>query len=190
MLGEAVIAHPVADQFRADLKEAGVGDGHCAFSVKTPAFVPKSDLPRVRVRLEHSLVFLGSIGAEGAAASGGAGRETHSLFGGLWIVDRYDWMERLAQKHRTGAISDALSEEICRFVRDGYLVIEGAVPAKTVDRLNAEIDRVWTKPPPGLLIETFEPDGQMRYIPPDLALRESTKLLDLYAVSAVAPKRR
>jgi ectoine hydroxylase-related dioxygenase (phytanoyl-CoA dioxygenase family) len=38
-----------------------------------------------------------------------------------------------------------------------------------------------------LLIETFEPDGEMRYTTPDIRYRDGrTKLLDVYAFSAVA----
>jgi hypothetical protein len=79
-----------------------------------------------------------------------------------------------------------MSVAIFRFVRDGYLVIERAVPGDVVDQLNAEIEQAWRSPPDGLMIETFEPDGRMRTIPPDIAFRDGrTKMLDLYACSAI-----
>jgi hypothetical protein len=56
-----------------------------------------------------------------------------------------------------------------------------------IDQLNDEIEDVWYAPPPGLQIETFEPDGDMRYIPPDVEFRAGrTKMLDLYAYSSTA----
>ena len=73
------------------------------------------------------------------------------------------------------------------FVRDGYLVIPGAVAGSVVDRLNAEIEKMWKAPPDGLRVATFEPDGQMKVTPPDIAYRAGqTKMLDLYVHSKIA----
>ncbi len=181
-----VIGRCVADQFRQDLKDADIGDGLCAFSLPTPVFVPVSELKHIVVRLQGSNVILLRNDIKPDEASTRPAAETVSRFGGLWI-DRYDWLDRLAAKHRKGEISDALSVSIFRFVRDGYLVLKGAVPPTVVDRLNTEIERVWKNPPDGLKVETFEPDGKMRVTQPDLALRAGrTKMLDLYTVSKVA----
>ena len=180
-----VIGWCVADQFRQDLKDAGIGDGLCAFSFPTPVFVPRSELPQITVRLEASNVVLPRRDIKPAETPTSIMAETVSRFGGLWI-DRYDWLDRLAAKHRKGEISDELSVAIFRFVRDGYLVLKGAVPDAVVDRLNAEIERVWKNPPNGLQVETFEPDGKMRTTRPDVTLRAGrTKMLDLYAFSRV-----
>ncbi|HWB51431.1 MAG TPA: phytanoyl-CoA dioxygenase family protein [Stellaceae bacterium] len=179
VLGDRVVGRFVADRFRADLNEAGIADGECAFSFAMPAFVPKSEIRNLAVRIEGAPLYLRPPAA--GPGCGAAVRETVSRFGGLWI-DRHDWLDRLAEKYRRGDISDALSARIFRFVRDGYLVIEGAVPPPMVARINDDVERLWQKPPEGLLIETFEPDGQMRYIPPDIRYRGGrTKLLDVYA---------
>jgi hypothetical protein len=58
MLDETVIGHAVADEFREDLQQAGIGDGRCAFSFNVPAFLPKSDRDRLQIRLENSIVYL------------------------------------------------------------------------------------------------------------------------------------
>ena len=185
LLGDQVIGRFLADQFRADLRDAGLGDGECAFRFEMPVFVSQSEISALAVRLEGAPIYLKSPTTEDGSTSPVA-RETVSRFGGLWI-DRHDWLDRLASKHRNGTISDTLSQRIFRFVRDGYLVIEKAVPAKTVDRTNRDIERLWQTPPEGLLIETFEPEGQMRYIAPDIRYREGrTKLLDAYAFSEAA----
>jgi hypothetical protein len=186
VLGEQIIGQFIADQPRADLKAAAIGDGECAFSFAMPAFVPKSEIRNLVIRLQGAPLYLQLPAMGGGAGARPSTRETISRFGGLW-VDRHDWLDNLAAKHRRGEISDALSARLFRFVRDGYLVIEGAVPAPTVARVNTDIERLWQKPPEGLLIETFEPDGEMRYIAPDIRYRDGrTKLLDAYAFSGAA----
>jgi phytanoyl-CoA hydroxylase len=174
-----------ANQFRQDLKDAQIGDGECAFSFPTPAFIPRSETKRITVRLENSNVILPQrIEADSSMKVGIS--ETVSRFGGLWI-DRHDWLDRLAAMHRKGRISDELSMAIFQFVRDGYFVIKGAVSPAVVDKLNDEIGQMWKSPPNGLLVETFEPDGQMRCIPPNVTFRAGrTKLLDLYVFSRIA----
>ena len=185
-LGDEVVGRCVANGFRKDLKDAGIGDGECAFSFETPVFVPKSELRRIAVYLEGSNVAIQRRDVKPEEAAVSVVRETVSRFGGLWI-DRYDWLDRLGAKYRKGEISDEMSAAIFRFVRDGYLVLPNAVPAEVVDRLNADIEKMWRNPPNGLLVETFEPDGKMRNTKPEVALRAGrTKMLDLYAYSKAA----
>jgi phytanoyl-CoA hydroxylase len=185
-LGDNLLGHAAADRFRPDLAESDIGDGHCAFSFKLPAFIPDSQLNRLRLKLANSDIVwapekLPSVITEPEAEA----VATPSRFGSLWI-DRPDWIDQLAQKVRAGQISDALSVGIFKFCRDGYYVIPGAVSEDVVTGLNKELDAAWRSPPPGLLIETFEPDGVMKYIPPDEAYRDGrTKLLDYYAHSAL-----
>jgi phytanoyl-CoA hydroxylase len=178
LLGDHVIGCCVADRFRQDLKDADLGDGYSGFAFSPPPFLPKSEIRKIAVRVADSDVFLplhAAIEADGPATA------ARSRFGGLWI-DREDWLDRLALKHRNGEISEALSVAIFRFLRDGYVVLEQAVPAARIDRLNAAIDQAWVAPPPGLLIHTFGPDGRYSEMPPELAAREdSTKLVDLHA---------
>lgn len=186
LLDEKVIGRCVAEQFRQDLKDASLGDGQCAFSFPTPAFIPKRDLKKIIVRLENSSVLLPIDTAKPNGSSAATESETISRFGGLWI-DRHDWLDRLALKHRNGEIFDDLSLAIFRFVRDGYVVIKGAVSPVVVDGVNADIDRFWNSPPPGLMVETFEPDSIMHVIPPHVSVRAGrTKMLDLYAHSSAA----
>ncbi len=183
LVGERVIGQFTADLFRQDLKDAEIGDGNCAFSFAMPKFFGRQDLPNLRVRFAGSNFFLTLPTAEKQEQ---AIPPTVSRFGGLWI-DRADWLDRLGAKHRAKEIPDALAARLFQFARDGYTVIERAVDTRLIERLKADLDRAWREPPPGLLIETFEPDGQMRYIEPDARWRNGrTKLLDFFAHSEVA----
>lgn len=107
--------------------------------------------------------------------------------GRLWI-DEPDWLEVLARKRWSGEFSEELCGRIFRFVRDGYIVIPQAVPADLLDRLDAEIEELWSAPPAGLLIETYDPDNSLKHIPPVVEYRagNNTKLLDAFAFSATA----
>jgi hypothetical protein len=53
LLGECI-----ADRFRIDLKEAGVGDGHVAFSFRIPAGLPIRDYRSIRLRLGEVMYML------------------------------------------------------------------------------------------------------------------------------------
>ena len=179
LYGDTVIGRCVADKFRTDLHDAGIGDCHCGFEFAMPRYFPKSETRRLRIRVQETGEFL----LQGNDVTGP--RETFSRFGGFW-VDRNDFIDRLAFKQQRGEISDQLSVAISRFARDGYVVIENAVPTGTIDRLNADIDRMWSNPPKGALIETFKPDGKQKNIRPVLEYRGQSKLLDVYPFSAVA----
>ena len=198
--GSLLLGETVADRLRPDLHAAGYGTGRCAFSYQMPHFLPKGALRNIRMRITDTIAWMlpdkdTNRGADPepdeeeaapAPAEAVAAQPFVSKFGGLWI-DRIDWIDHLAAKHRKGEINDDLAVLIFRFVRDGHLVFRSAVPQATVNALNDAIERVWNNPPKGLMIETFEPDGQMRVIPPDIAFREGrTKLLDLYAFSNAA----
>src|SRR6201999_1285701 len=100
-----------------------------------------SEIRSLVIRLQGAPLYLRPPAVDGDITAQPSMRETVSRFGGLWI-DHHDWLDNLAAKHRRGEISDALSARIFRFVRDGYLVIEGAVPARTVAGINKDIERM------------------------------------------------
>ena len=172
-----IIGQCVADKFRPDLKEAGIGDGACAFDFAMPPFLPKSELGQVEVRC-------------GAARLGSNGPPTTEMramsqFGGLWI-DRPDFLDVIGRKCWAGEISEEIAARIFRFARDGYVVIERVVASELIDRLNKEIEKFWQNPPPGLMIEVWEGMTQ-RFLPPAIEHREgTTKLLDVHAFSSLA----
>jgi hypothetical protein len=145
--------------------------------------LPATDLERLQVRVQGSpLVF----DRPRPRLPGFESVEKFERFGGLWI-DEPDFMDQLGSRHRHGQLTDSQCEQLVRFVRDGYLILKGAVPAEVVDAVNSDIDHIWQSPPKEIRVETFEPDGQMRRVLPKKALRNGrTKLLDLHAHSASA----
>ncbi len=185
MAGGHEVGTCTADRYREDLARAGIGGGNVAFRFEVPPFTAL-DPALLRLRLDGSDVYLlppgpGPGPGRGAASAPAAGAATPGSFGGLWL-DQPDWIDVLGSKHRAGAIDDATAELLFRFARDGYVVLRGAIDEVTLAMINAAIDRAWSAPPEGLLVETFEPDGIMRYVPPEAALRHGrTKMLDLYA---------
>jgi hypothetical protein len=48
----------VADQLRVDLREAGMGDGHCAFSFAIPTKSKTVDFRSVRLRIAGSVLYM------------------------------------------------------------------------------------------------------------------------------------
>lgn len=183
LVHDQMVGRFVADGFRQDLKDAEIGDGECAFSFPMPQFFGKQDLPNLRIRFAESNLFLAlpAIPAERETVPA-----TSSRFGGLWL-DRADWIDRLGRLHRAGQLPDSLALRLFQFARDGYTVFEKAVASRLVERMKTELDQIWQHPPEGLLIETFEPDGVMRYVAPEARWRRGrTKMLDIFAHSEIA----
>ncbi len=186
VLDGRTIAQCRAENPREDVKESGFGDGRCEFRFDFPPEISAEDAGRIRVRFTETDLYLGMPEAPPGARKAASEATYSSHFGGLWI-DRSDWVDRLAERHRLGLVSNLLAERIFRFVRDGYLVIEKAVPEVVVDRIVADLEAFWANPPPTMRMETHEPDGQLRVLPPDISYRAGrTKLLDAFAYSAAA----
>ena len=178
--GERVIDRCTADHAREDLAAARIGDGRYGFRFVVPPFVPKSEHHLLGVQVRGTPLFLQYVPPPAARG------ETLSRFGGLWI-DRVDWIDQLALRHRLGVLPDELCDSIFKFVRDGYVILPGAVSEEVVDALNADIERLWQDPPADLLIETFEPDKKLKFITARIDYRMGiTKLLDVYAFSRMA----
>ena len=53
-LGNNLLGHVAADQFRPDLAQSDIGDGHCSFSFQLPTFIPDSQLNQLKLKLINS----------------------------------------------------------------------------------------------------------------------------------------
>lgn len=110
--------------------------------------------------------------------------ETYSRFGGLWI-DRKDSEALLAERMKEQVYSDELGEKLAAFMRDGFIILKGAVSTEETALLRSEIDSFWQQPDPDALAETWIPGWELqKIIPPDIQYRMgTTKLLDFHAFS-------
>ena len=161
---DKLIGSCVAEVMREDLAAAGLSDGCCAFTFKMPVF-PKGQMNHISVIVADT----GEVIARGKATLANES-ETFRPFGGMWI-DRPDFLTQLAHKKSAGTISEELSLQLSRFVLDGYVIFKNAVPAELIDQLNEEIEGFWRDPPQGMVMETYEPDRQLKHIPPRLEYR-------------------
>lgn len=149
----------VAADFRADLLEAGLGDGACAFRFEMPPLPPHL-LGLVRLRLSGSDLFL----------------RPPRPPPGLW-TDRHDWLETLGRRYREGMLTAPVPEALFRFQRDGWLALPGLLRGLALRTLRAGLAGLWRRPPPGLRAETFEPDGHLRALAPTRAMQSGRAML-------------
>ncbi len=75
----------------------------------------------------------------------------HSRFGGLW-VDRLDAEKELSRRLAKASVSPDMGRKISKFMKDGYLILSGAVDARLADQIA------------GVMTKAFqEGDEQLRY---------------------------
>ena len=79
-LGDSLVGECVADQFRADLQDAGFGDGRCAFSFQVPETLASARFVDTKLRLIDTPVFLlpdesSNIAVAGAPAGAEEGQD-------------------------------------------------------------------------------------------------------------------
>lgn len=112
-------------------------------------------------------------------------RNTYSRFGGLWIDERGSDAV-LAERIRSGALSPSLGALISDFIRDGYVVLPGAVDRGLTRQIREELEAFWDNPPADALVENWT-DNKMQFVLPQRSLRAgATKLLDYHAFSPAA----
>jgi hypothetical protein len=102
-------------------------------------------------------------------------------------IDRKDADIILNQKEQQRILSRELSARIEAFMRDGFVVIESAVPKEKTKFLRSELDKFWADPPEDARVENWTADGKQQFVPPAISLRDgTTKLLDYHAFSSAA----
>lgn len=104
-----------------------------------------------------------------------------SQFGGLW-TDRKDAKALLQRKIAEGVIRPDEVELLHHWMREGFVILPGAVPSELIDRINAEVETVWGTLDPRFRVEI---GGDVSSLDPTLRGR-CAKLLDLYVYSRVA----
>lgn len=103
-------------------------------------------------------------------------------------TDRPDAMEEIARREKAGKLSAEDAALARKWVKDGYVVLEGVAESDTVDGINREMDALWTDDTPvnGLkLNDVFLKEGEN----PTLAI-EHSEIVKLPAAERLAIKNR
>jgi hypothetical protein len=181
-----------AGLYRPDLEAAGKGNGRHAFRILLPPLLGDGAAHRVEVRASESGVTLprsaaalghGARPRSGVEDWGGplAGARYHSPFGGLW-TDLSNAPDVILGKRALGWISEAEAALLRRWVADGFVVLEQAVPLEALDRLDADVEAIWTGTSPiRCFVETAEGDTPTLDRAGPRFRNERTKVLDLHA---------
>jgi ectoine hydroxylase-related dioxygenase (phytanoyl-CoA dioxygenase family) len=61
-------------------------------------------------------------------------------------TDRPDALERLDEKRQRGEVGAQLAGWLEKWIRDGYVVLDGIVEARDLDQMNAALDGLWEAP--------------------------------------------
>jgi hypothetical protein len=169
-----------------DLKVMDIENCNHGFRFKIEGTgVSSVQLGSAKVKIKDACEFLKSIDYYDTFSSVPA-ELYQSRFGGNWI-DRVDAEKLLAEKLKRGVISEKLAELLRYWHKNGYVILEKAIPEEIIDQINRDIDNIWAGNLKGLKIETFYPDNLRKIIDADVKYRSgATKLLDLHAVSKAA----
>lgn len=134
LLGGRILGEAVADRFRHDLAQAGLGDGACGFEL---AFYERLDpalLPFVSLRPRGGDVELPRYAATGFAeffrslhARHPAAGRHRSVFGGLW-TDRTDARHLLRGRISAGTAPADLAATLEALIETGHAVLRHALP--------------------------------------------------------------
>jgi hypothetical protein len=125
-----LIGEAVADLYRSDLAEAGLGSGRCGFEIRFTYLIEPDYLPFVDIRPAGSTATFPRTSFAGLndyfsalhAKFPSVGRHA-SVLGGLW-TDRTDAAAVLKAKVDIGRISYDDSGLISRFIQEGVVVLD------------------------------------------------------------------
>ena len=135
MVIEAVLHHRVvgealADIFRNDLADVGIGDGRCGFTLEFPVPIDPAYLPFVVVRPAGGDVELPRTSLSGFSeylsslysSLPTAGRQK-SVYGGLW-TDRTDALAIVEGRKSIGTMGGRVAASIERMIVHGHVVLD------------------------------------------------------------------
>jgi phytanoyl-CoA hydroxylase len=109
----------------------------------------------------------------------------HSSYGGLW-TDRCDAIDLLANRLRSGEITDYLEFLLRQWISNGYVIIENAIDVSLCNQLAADLQEIFTHGSSTARFQEPEaPPGVAYPVPPGLP-PERMRLVDLYGASQVA----
>ena len=128
-----LIGETVADGYRPDLHQVGLGDGHCGFDLPFSRPISESQLPFIKIKpdsIELSLSLIGEsvyLDLLHALLSEfqGTGR-SRSILGGLW-TDRTDAGQILAGRLAVGSCVGELQPMLQELIGNGFVVLPGVL---------------------------------------------------------------
>jgi hypothetical protein len=138
-----VIGETVADLYRPDLHQVGLGDGRCGFEMSFGRALSESQLPFIKIKpeaidlslsLTEKTIYLDLLHALLSNAEG-AGRN-RSVLGGLW-TDRTDAAQVLAGRMAVGSCPAELQPMLQELVLNGYVVLPGVLAPKGLQAKDA-----------------------------------------------------
>jgi phytanoyl-CoA hydroxylase len=106
-----------------------------------------------------------------------------SRFGGLW-TDLSNAQELVAGRLAIGEITGADAENLSSFIKNGYVILPGAVPMEAIDALNRDVALLVEDPPPEAWVNLRESNRFVTrpFRPADARAADNVlKLLDLYS---------
>jgi hypothetical protein len=138
-----LIGETVADLYRADLHQVGLGDGRCGFEMSFARPLTESQLPFIKIKpeaidlslsLTEKTIYLDLLHAL-LRDSAGAGRN-RSLLGGLW-TDRTDAAQVLAGRMAVGSCPAELQPMLQELIQNGCVVLPGVLAPKGLQAKDA-----------------------------------------------------
>ena len=142
-LNNEVIGETMADGYRSDLHQVGLGDGKCGFDMKFTRPIIESQLPFVKIKpdsidlslsLTSKSVYLDVLHAVLADAHG-TGRN-RSILGGLW-TDRTDAAQIVAGRVAVGSCMGELQPVLQELIANGFVVLPGVLAPSGLTRKDA-----------------------------------------------------
>jgi hypothetical protein len=142
-LHNEVIGETTADNYRPDLHQVGLGDGHCGFDMSFKRPINESQLPFIKIKpdsidlslsLTGKSVYLDLLHAVLGNAHG-AGRN-RSILGGLW-TDRTDAAQILAGRLAVGSCVGELQPVLQELIANGFVVLPGVLAPSGLTRKDA-----------------------------------------------------
>jgi hypothetical protein len=142
-LNNEVIGETMADSYRPDLHQVGLGDGHCGFDMPFTRAISEAQLPFIKIKpdsidlslsLTGKAVYLDLLHALLANAHG-TGRN-RSILGGLW-TDRTDAAQILAGRLAVGSCVGELQPVLQELITNGFVVLPGVLAPSGLTRKDA-----------------------------------------------------
>lgn len=139
LLNTEIIGEAIANIERPDLREAGIGDGRCGFTIQFRRRIDPAYLPFIAVKPDGSDVEFtrwhptGLVEFLSALYRGHPANGRHrSLFGGLW-TDRVNAAALLRGKLAAGQIGQEDEPKLAALIENGFAVLDAsdALPAAT-----------------------------------------------------------